>query len=40
MRSEYALPSLIYLARQPEALNTSAVIGTSQQIPCEILREI
>ena len=38
LRSEYALLSLIYLARQPDA--TSAEVGTEQQIPSESLREV
>jgi Rrf2 family transcriptional regulator, cysteine metabolism repressor len=38
--SEYALLSLIHVARQPEMPATSASIETSQQIPSELLNEI
>src|SRR6266498_3954232 len=40
LRSEYALLSLIYLARQANARPTSASIGISQKIPSEVLNEI
>jgi len=38
--SEYALLSLIHVARQSDAPATSASIGISQQIPSEMLNEI
>jgi Rrf2 family protein len=38
LRSEYALLSLVYIARQPDA--SSAEVGTAQQIPPEALREV
>jgi Rrf2 family protein len=38
--SEYALLSLIHVARQSDAPATSASIGISQQIPTEMLHEI
>jgi Rrf2 family protein len=38
--SEYALLSLIHVARQSDAPATSASIGISQQIPSEMLHEI
>ena len=38
--SEYALLSLIHVARQTDAPATSASIKTSQQIPAEMLNEI
>jgi Rrf2 family cysteine metabolism transcriptional repressor len=38
--SEYALLSLIHLARHPDATATSASIGISQQIPSEMQHEI
>jgi Rrf2 family transcriptional regulator, cysteine metabolism repressor len=38
--SEYALLSLIYVARQSDTPATSASIGISQQIPSEMLHEI
>ena len=38
--SEYALLSLIHVARQSDAPATSVSIGISQQIPSEMLNEI
>ena len=38
--SEYALLSLIHVARQSDVPATSASIGISQQIPSEMLHEI
>jgi Rrf2 family transcriptional regulator, cysteine metabolism repressor len=38
--SEYALLSLIHVARQTDVPATSASIETSQQIPAEMLNEI
>ena len=38
--SEYALLSLIHVARQSDAPATSVSIGISQQIPSEMLHEI
>ena len=38
LRSEYALLSLVYIARQSDA--SSAEVGTAQQIPPEALREV
>jgi Rrf2 family protein len=40
LRCEYALLSLIYLARPSDVPITSASIGVSQQIPSESLNEI
>ena len=40
LRSEYALLTLIHLARQPDAPTSSVSIGVSQQIPSEMLNEI
>ena len=40
LRSEYAMLTLIYLARQSETPNTSVTIGTSQKIPSEMLHQI
>jgi len=40
LRSEYALLTLIHLARQPGTPATSGSIGVSQQIPSEMLHEI
>ena len=40
LRSEYALLSLIHLARQSNAPITSASLGASLQIPPEMLHEI
>jgi Rrf2 family cysteine metabolism transcriptional repressor len=40
LRSEYALLSLIYIARQTDMACTSASIGDSHQIPQETLNEI
>ena len=40
LQSEYALLSLIHLARQSGAPATSASIEVSQQIPSEMLHEI
>ena len=40
LRSEYALLTLIQVARQPDAPTSSVSIGDSQQIPSEMLQEI
>jgi Rrf2 family cysteine metabolism transcriptional repressor len=40
LRSEYALLTLIHLARQQGTPTTSVLIGDSQQIPPEMLNEI
>ena len=40
LRSEYALLSLIHIARQPDTVSTSTSIGNSYQIPQETLNEI
>jgi Rrf2 family transcriptional regulator, cysteine metabolism repressor len=40
LRSEYALLSLIYIARQPDMASTSVSIGNSYQIPQETMNEI
>lgn len=40
LRSEYALLSLIHIARQSGAPVTSATIGVALQIPLEMLHEI
>jgi Rrf2 family protein len=40
LRSEYALLTLLQVARQPDAPTSSLSIGDSQQIPSEMLQEI
>jgi Rrf2 family transcriptional regulator, cysteine metabolism repressor len=40
LRSEYALLSLIHIARQPDTVSTSTSIRNSYQIPQETLNEI
>ena len=40
LRSEYALLSLIHIARQPDTVSTSTSIGNSYQIPQEMLNVI
>ena len=40
LRSEYALLTLLQVARQPDAPTSSVSIGDSQQIPSEMLQEI
>lgn len=40
LRSEYALLTLIHMARQSDTPTTSSSIGVSQQIPSEMLHEI
>ena len=40
LRSEYALLSLIHIARQPNMISSSVSIGNSHEIPQETLNEI
>jgi Rrf2 family protein len=40
LHSEYALLSLIYIARRPDEIVTSAKVGTSRQIPPDALNEV
>jgi len=40
LRSEYALLSMVYLARQPQAVAASISIETCQHIPSKMLQEI
>jgi Rrf2 family transcriptional regulator, cysteine metabolism repressor len=40
LRSEYALLSLIHIARQPNTISSSVSIGNSHEIPQETLNEI